>query len=140
MGNRAVITTEAKDIGIYVHWNGGIDSVTAFLKYCELRGFRDDDYGIARLTQIIANYFGGTLSIGITAHPEKWVRGCDNGMYVIKGWNIVEHLDMDENSNYIPCDVEFHEGYDITEMLIDIDNEQPEADRLGEAKIKEAMV
>lgn len=43
MGNRAVITTSkapdvsgAKDLGIYLHWNGGRDSVEAFLKYCVL--------------------------------------------------------------------------------------------------------
>jgi hypothetical protein len=113
--------------------------VTAFLTYCKLRGFRDDDYGIARLTQVIANYFGGGLSIGITAHPGQWVRGCDNGMYVIKEWNIVKHLDMDEDGHYIPYDHEYHEGYNITEMLIDIDNAQPEADRLGEAEIRKAI-
>ena len=28
MGNRAVITTEKKDLGIYLHWNGGRDSGT----------------------------------------------------------------------------------------------------------------
>lgn len=142
MGNRAIITTEEKDIGIYVHWNGGIDSVTAFLKYCELRGFRPfpDDYGIARLTQVIANFFGGDLSVGVTSHPETWVRGCDNGMYVVKGWKIVEHLDIDEDGSYIPWHYDYHEGYDITEMVISIDECQPEKDRLGEKKIREAMI
>lgn len=27
MGNRAVITTSDKKMGIYLHWNGGRDSV-----------------------------------------------------------------------------------------------------------------
>lgn len=27
MGNRAVITTEKQRLGIYMHWNGGTDSV-----------------------------------------------------------------------------------------------------------------
>lgn len=36
MGNRAVITTTDQRIGIYLHWNGGKDSVEAFLKYCKL--------------------------------------------------------------------------------------------------------
>ena len=59
MGNRAVITTSkstdiknSTDIGIYLHWNGGRDSVQAFLKYCELKGYRSpekDNYGWARL-------------------------------------------------------------------------------------------
>ena len=38
MGNRAVITTEKNfennGVGVYLHWNGGYDSVSAFLKYC----------------------------------------------------------------------------------------------------------
>lgn len=141
MGNRAIITTMDKDIGIYVHWNGGLDSVTAFLKYCELRGFRGfpDEYGIARLTQVISNFFGGDLSIGVTAHPEHWINGCDNGAYIVDGWRIVEHLDMDEDGNYTPWHTDYHEGYDITEMVMDIDTCQPEQDRLGEEKIREAM-
>ena len=42
MGNRAVITTANEwahgGIGVYLHWNGGLDSVEAFLKYCEMKG------------------------------------------------------------------------------------------------------
>ena len=30
MGNRAVITDIEKKVGIYLHWNGGRDSVEAF--------------------------------------------------------------------------------------------------------------
>ena len=55
MGNRAVITASksrnvetSQDIGVYVHLNGGRDSVEAFLKYCELKKYRspsDDNYG-----------------------------------------------------------------------------------------------
>lgn len=67
MGNRAIVKPEGKDVGVYLHWNGGIDSVTAFLKYCELkqhRGF-DDEYGMARFCQVVGNFFGGNLSLGI---------------------------------------------------------------------------
>ena len=63
MGNRAVITTrenfENNGIGVYLQWNGGRDSVSAFLEYCRLRNFRppeEDNYGWARLIQIIANF------------------------------------------------------------------------------------
>ena len=52
MGNRAVITAStvedvahSKDIGIYVHWNGGIDYVKAWLTYCKIKGFEG---GISR--------------------------------------------------------------------------------------------
>lgn len=150
MGNRAVITTTEKNIGIYLHWNGGIDSVTAFLKYCELRGFRSfpDDYGIARFTQVVANYFGGGLSIGVTDNPEGWAEGADNGMYVVDGWNIVQHWDYeyrkDDNGKWVKNDdgnciaekvnvlgKEYHEGYDLDEMLMDIDEAQPVKDQLG---------
>ena len=72
MGNRAVITTKENfdnnGIGVYLHWNGGRDSVNAFLTYCKMKGFRapeKDNYGWARLVQVIANFFGGSLSIGI---------------------------------------------------------------------------
>ena len=56
MGNRAVITTQEyltnpDTIGVYLHWNGGRDSVQAFLLYCKLKGYRPpetDCYGWAR--------------------------------------------------------------------------------------------
>ena len=129
MGNRAVITNG--NVDIYIHWNGGIDSVTAFLKYCELRKFRSDDYGMARLTQVIANFFGGDLSIGITGHDTVKHCDLDNGTYFIKDWQIVEHDGR--------CEEEYHEGYDLTEMLVYIDGRQPEADRLGEEVIRQAI-
>lgn len=127
MGNRAVITNG--DIDIYVHWNGGYDSVTAFLRYCELRKFRTDGYGIARLTQIIANYFGGDLSIGITAHGSIKHGDLDNGTYYIKNWKIVKQDPGCWND-------EHDENFNIVAMLIDIDKCQPEADRLGEEYIR----
>ena len=40
MGNRAVITTEDKQLGVYVHWNGGRSSIEAFLTYCKLKEYR----------------------------------------------------------------------------------------------------
>ncbi len=62
MGNRAVITTKENwkhnGVGIYLHWNGVRDSVEAFLKYCNLKGYRspsEDCYGWARLAQVIGN-------------------------------------------------------------------------------------
>ena len=48
MGNRAVITTKERKIGLYLHWNGGRDTVEPLLKYCELQGYRSpsqDCYG-----------------------------------------------------------------------------------------------
>ena len=49
MGNRAVIQMKGSNVGIYLHYNGGRDSIEGFLAYCKLRDFRGDDYGMARL-------------------------------------------------------------------------------------------
>lgn len=46
MGNRAVITTVGatdNDIGVYLHWKGGVESVEAFLTYCDMKGFRSPE-------------------------------------------------------------------------------------------------
>lgn len=72
MGNRCVVTWSKSmnpkyrtDIGVYLHWNGGRDSVEAFLKYCELRRFHAGNYGAARFVQVVANFFGGGDYIGV---------------------------------------------------------------------------
>lgn len=99
MGNRAVITTKENwdydGVGLYLHWNGGRDSVEAFLKYCELKGYRkptDDSYGWAYLCGVITNYFGDGLSCGIDVlHNLDYDNG-DNGMYIIDGWEIVDRV------------------------------------------------
>lgn len=130
MGNRAVITTEDKKIGVYLHWNGGYDSVNAFLTYCKLRDFRepeDDNYGWARLCQIIGNYFGGDLSIGIDTLDCLDCKNGDNGVYIIKNWEIV-------GREFAP---RFEQNeYDLVKMVIEIDEEQPEKSRLGADYIK----
>ena len=126
MGNRAVITTESKKIGVYVHWNGGRDSVEAFLKYCELQQFASpekDCYGWARLCQVISNFFEGGLSIGIDDYYKLDRDNYDNGVYIIKDWKIVGR--------------EFFEGAEQKEhnldlMLRHIDKKQPKHMQLGE--------
>lgn len=132
MGNRAVITnsksTDVKnsdDIGVYVHWNGGRDSVEAFLKYCELKGYRSPDedcYGWARLCQVIANYFGGNYSIGIDKCCNLDCENFDNGVYVIKNWKIVDRQYFDDR--------EEQNTHDLHDMLFNINNRMPEHDRL----------
>lgn len=130
MGNRAVITTkenfENNGIGIYLHWNGGYDSVSAFLKYCELKGYRTpdtDSYGWARLCQVIGNFFGGSTSVGIDVVNKLDCDNYDNGVYIIKGWEIVDR--------------KFFEGYEqmnysMEDMLLSIDEAMPEAEQIGE--------
>lgn len=129
MGNRAVITTKDKKIGVYLHWNGGRDSVEAFLKYCELKHYRTpetDCYGWARLCQIIGNYFGGNTSIGIDLYNRLDTDNGDNGVYIIEDWKIVDRL-------FISWP-EQHE-YDLVEMLKDINKAQPKNEQIPDEEI-----
>ncbi len=127
MGNRAVITTERRDLGVYLHWNGGRDSVEAFLKYCDLRGFRapdTDEYGWARLCQVVANYMGASgLSVGIGPYTtDRRMDPGDNGIYVIRGWEIVGR---------VPDGVGEQMDYPLDGMLREIDLAQPKDQQLG---------
>jgi len=129
MGNRARITTRDKKMGIYLHWNGGRDSVEAFLEYCKLRGFRspegDDSYAFARLTQIISNYFGGGLSIGIVGNCSNVIES-DNGNYIIGGnWEIV-------GRDYPYKSFAEQTEYNLKKMLQEIDKAQPIEQQLGD--------
>lgn len=133
MGNSAIITTRTNyntnGIGVYLHWNGGRDSVEAFLKYCKLKGYRppeQDSYGWARLCQVIGNFLGGTLSLGIdkfTQDDGKWV---DNGVYIIENWNIIDRK---------PLNYREQTNWDLEKMLLSIDKAQPKAEQLGKAYI-----
>ena len=130
MGNRAVITTaynlDHNGIGVYLHWNGGRDSVEAFLKYMKLKGYRTPDtdcYGWARLCQVIGNFFGGGLSLGINTVDNLDIDNWDNGVYIIKGWDIV-----DRKFNHYP-EQDLHE---LSDMLYSIDKAQPIKEQLGE--------
>lgn len=91
MGNRAVITTPNNTVGIYVHWNGGIESVLGFTHAANALDVRspsyDPSYFLARLTQIIGNFFGGTTSVGIGLVSE--MDSSDNGVWVVHDFDDV---------------------------------------------------
>lgn len=145
MGDRAVITTKDKEVGIYLHWNGDVTSVTAFLTWCKLRGLRapdEDSYGWARLCQVIANYIEGCnyemfqdlgesviesftgLSIGIDRYENmEGAADYDNGTYIIEGWDIV-----DREGPHIDDKCE-----ELYSMLYEINSYQPKLMRLDES-------
>lgn len=136
MGNRAVITTNEnlKEIGIYLHWNGGRDSIEGFLAYCKLRGYRSPktqkNYAMARLTAVIANFFGGGLSIGIDIAENLDCDNWDNGVYIIGGdWEIVGRM-------YNSCPEQ--QSYDLIDTMVVIDEAQPNP--LGENYIRAKVV
>jgi len=128
MGNRAVITTrenfENNGVGIYLHWNGGRDSVEAFLAYCKEKGYRSpekDNFGWARLCQVIGNFFGGALSIGIDTLDHLDCDNGDNGVYIIANWEIV-----DRQYNY----GDEQDTYVLEEFLDEIDKCQPVSEQI----------
>lgn len=125
MGNRAVITTNKNlnDTGIYLHWNGGRDSVEAFLAYCDLKHYRkpeNDSYGYAMLINVITNTFGDGLSCDVNTANRLDCDNYDNGVYIIKDWRIVDRL-YAHGEQY---------EYDFVTMINDIDSYQPEHMRL----------
>lgn len=91
MGNRAVITLEANEgqqhpVALYVHWNGGLESVLAFIQYTWEtfeRGRNDLFTFHARLCQVLGNFFSDGLSL--YGHPldeaDGLAEGCDKGRF-----------------------------------------------------------
>ena len=141
MGNRAVITSinnlkikedgtkELIDegIGIYLHWNGGRDSIEAFLAYCDMKRYRkpeQDSYGYAMLINVITNFFGDGLSCDVGNCQHLDCDNYDNGVYIIKDWRIVDRL-YAHGEQY---------GCDFKDMLKAIDMAQPVHMRLTDAE------
>lgn len=93
MGNRAVITTQDMEYGIYVHWNGGYDSVNAFLTWCKNKGFpspeKDLDSWI-RLKIVLDNFFESNHTAQLGFFRELDYDNYDNGTYIIREWEIVD--------------------------------------------------
>lgn len=135
MGNRAVITTVGatdNTTGIYVHWNGGVNSIEAFCAYCDMKGFRSPDtdcYGFAYLATVIGNYFGDGLSLGVDRIECLDTDNYDNGVYYLKGWKIVgrsegypQQLETDKSKLY--------------EFLLEINSVQGKKIKVSKAEIK----
>jgi hypothetical protein len=87
MGNRAVVSVEGSKVGVYLHWNGSMESVKAFLRAAKDLGVRDPSsdtsYFYARFVQIIGNFFGGTTSVGIDSIDHLDTDNGDNGVFII---------------------------------------------------------
>ncbi|PAW79076.1 MAG: hypothetical protein B9S32_03730 [Verrucomicrobia bacterium Tous-C9LFEB] len=90
MGNRAVITFDPNptgdSLGVYLHWNGGPESVYAFLDTLDhyvVRDNSDAPYQLARFVQIVGNFLGGTLSLGVGHLRQLDCDNGDNGLYAV---------------------------------------------------------
>ena len=118
MGNRAVIHFQDSNVGMYVHWNGGRDTIEPMLEVAKEYKLYSGDYGLARLAQMFGNFMGGTLSVGIDSIDRLDCDNNDNGVYVIDSkFNIVDRQYMlgEEKSNYDPEEVKqaFRDTNDI---------------------------
>lgn len=104
MGNRALIVMQTPSEkqplvpAIYVHWNGGIESVQAICDICRERDFRDPaqdpTYAIARMVGVWHEFFGITHanSLGVTIYDGESDQG-DNGVYVLGAdWKVIRHF------------------------------------------------
>jgi len=89
MGNRAVVCFDEYNddaIGIYLHWNGGRDSIEGFLNATrQVMGERlgDESYARARLIQVMGNFLGGNLSLGLGKCEDLDCNNFDNGVYIV---------------------------------------------------------
>lgn len=97
-------------IGVYLHWNGGYDSIKPFCMACKELGYRSpvtDDYGIACFVQLVRNFFGmDGLSVGVENLRHLDCDNGDNGVFVVDGnWEIIgreyEYEEqMNDNEHY----------------------------------------
>lgn len=96
-------------IGVYLHWNGGYDSIKPFCMACKELDYRDpvyDNYGIACFVQLVRNFFGlDGLSVGVDVLSRLDCDNGDNGVFVIDGnWKIVgreyEQYEQTKNNAY----------------------------------------
>ena len=127
MSNSGVIQFKGFDeYGVYLHWNGGRDSIEAFLKYCKLKGYMNND--IPRFIQIVSNYFGGNNSIYLENINKI---SSDHGIYIVDNWEIIGRKDFNYNEQ---------KEYNLEEMLLDIDKAQPEKLQLGEKFLNSEIV
>lgn len=117
MGNRAVLTKDQSFNSpcIYFHWNGGRDSVRAFLKVAKAMGFKNDTpEQWDEFAQFLAKYFFN-CEVGRTIYREPYGRAdktSDNGTYIVdENWKIIgresapqreqDEYDSDELAHYI---------------------------------------
>ena len=113
MGNRAhVVFKDRYGISpiVYLHWNGGPESIYAFMAEFKRRGYgHDTDYDAARFTQIVGEFmdqdhFTGT-SLGIMSPPKDFTSESlqkydmyDNGFYVFSSASESELKTKDDDA------------------------------------------
>lgn len=114
-------------LGIYMMWGGGPAYVKAFLTYMKFIGCRPperDSYGWGALVRVLANY--GIGAVGLGSLRDLDVSNYDNGLYVIKNWDIVKQKYQGRINE---------DGAPIRTLLEEIDAAQPKRLQKGKAAI-----
>ena len=105
MGNRAVIsfqdssenTLDTSQVGLYLHWNGGLESIEAFCKAATDLEISDP----ARFIQMVGNWFGGNQSVYVDVINNLDYDNYDNGAYVLSKasgeWKVVQRAYVPEH-------------------------------------------
>jgi hypothetical protein len=121
MGNRATLKfkDEANQPNIYLHWNGGRASVQAFLNVAKAMELRADSYGVARMCQVVGNFFGGNLSLGCSNNLGDY---SDNGIYIIKDFEIVDRENFDGKE-----EIDEEKTKSVTDFILDLHKKLDEA-------------
>ena len=121
MGNRATLKfqDEADQPNIYLHWHGGRASVQAFLNVAKAMELEADSYGLARMCQIIGNFFGGNSSIGCENNLGDYG---DNGIYLIKNFEIIGREKFNGKE-----EIDEEKTKSITNFIIDLHKKLAEA-------------
>ncbi|AUI01352.1 hypothetical protein H2C43_07195 [Corynebacterium glutamicum] len=128
MSNNALLVANEADIGLYLHWNGGRDSIEAFLAYAayaQLPPINENNDWLPPFITVLKNFFGNDGS-GVYLEPvnQDYLDGIDydNGVYMLDDYEITERIN--------PPAVE-QDSHDLHDMLIKIDKAQPPVDQLG---------
>lgn len=134
MGNRCLIISKNLNTGVYLHWNGGRDSVEPLLAYCKLRRERNLDSldGVTALTTIAKNAFGSVYLQNVKDSVKPADSPGDNGIYIVNDeWDITDRIDAPTREQA---------EYDFQEMLQFINERQPEHDRLANELLNTKLV
>ncbi len=126
MGNRAVITTEDRRIGVYLHWNGGRDSVEPLLAFCKAAEYTRPEYdgsGWADLCTVMCCFFRRPNAVAVDTLDALDTHG-DNGVYIIRDWEIIDRENLYDG-------YEEQISHDFREMLEEYNEALPERMKLA---------
>ena len=129
MGNRAtVIFTDGKKSfspAVYLHWNGGPESIYAFLAELDRRHVRaDQDYECARFIQLIGEFFDqetiSSTSLGVANGPKSAELKDLGKVYTDHGDNGIYLVNRTKTSTTVRRFIEHYKDEDYTPYLVEM--------------------